>query len=59
MDEHLEFHTVLIVWDGSVFLNSRHVNTICWILELFYMMSWKYSPKEVLGNADFRKELHT
>ena len=40
-------------------MHSRHINTVCWILELFYMMSWKYSPKEVLNNNELSKELHT
>ncbi|CAD8140880.1 unnamed protein product [Paramecium pentaurelia] len=38
-------------------LQSRHINTICYVLEIIYMMSWKFSPKDVL--EDFRKELHT
>jgi hypothetical protein len=43
----------------KLLLQSRHLNTLCWILELFYMMSWKYSPKGELQNNDLRKELHT
>ncbi|CAD8055261.1 unnamed protein product [Paramecium sonneborni] len=38
-------------------LQSRHINTVCYVLEIIYMLSWKFSPKDVL--EEFRKELHT
>ncbi|CAD8058712.1 unnamed protein product [Paramecium sonneborni] len=38
-------------------LQSRHINTICFLLEIIHLMSWKFSPKDVL--EEFRKDLHT
>ena len=29
-----------------------------WMLDLLYMLSEKYSPKEIISDNDFKKELH-
>lgn len=29
-----------------------------WMLDLLYMLSEKYSPKEILNDSKFKKELH-
>jgi hypothetical protein len=29
-----------------------------WMLDLLYMLSEKYSPKEIIGDNNFKKELH-
>ena len=38
---------------------SRHINTLLWIVEIFHLLSWKYSPREILANNELKKELHT
>lgn len=29
-----------------------------WMLDLLYMLSEKYSPKEIINDSKFKKELH-
>jgi hypothetical protein len=41
----------------KIFANSRNPNTVLWSLELIFMFSKKYSPKEVL-NENFKTDLH-
>jgi len=41
-----------------VFQPSRNVSTNLWLVEFLYLFSVKFSPKEVLQEWGFKKELH-
>ncbi len=41
----------------KIFANSKNPNTVLWSLELIFMFSKKYSPKEAL-NEGFKTDLH-
>ncbi|CAD8052257.1 unnamed protein product [Paramecium primaurelia] len=60
--QNLKNKELIRLWNGFLsiskpLLQSRHINTICFLLEIIHLMSWKFSPKDVL--EEFRKELHT
>lgn len=42
----------------KMFANSRGPATHLWILEIFFMLTQKYNPKEILSDNKIRKELH-
>jgi len=37
---------------------SKAVSTQLWLLEIIYLLSLKYNPKEILGDARIKKEMH-
>jgi hypothetical protein len=37
---------------------SKNPNTVMWMLDLLFMLSEKYSPKEVIGDSKLKKDLH-
>ena len=42
----------------QIFNPSKNPNTVMWILDVLYMLSEKYSPKEIIGDNKFKKDLH-
>jgi len=37
---------------------SKAVSTQLWLLEIIYLLSLKYNPKEILGDTRIKKEMH-
>lgn len=51
------------IWNAALrfvkmFLNTRTPSSVIWLLEILFLLSVKYIPKELLGDAKFKKELH-
>lgn len=51
------------IWQATLkfvklFINSKTPSSILWILEILYLLSVKYIPKELLSDSRFKKELH-
>ena len=42
----------------KMFIASKTPSSILWLLEILYLLSIKYIPKELLSDAKFKKELH-
>lgn len=60
---HLKKEYILTLWSGFLkfyryFSSSKNPNTIFWLLEIIYLLSKKYSPKEALGEGNLKKALH-
>jgi len=41
-----------------IFAVSKNPSTQLWLLEIMHMLSIKYSPKEIVSDTRFKKELH-
>mmetsp|Transcript_26441 Transcript_26441/g.23389 ORF Transcript_26441/g.23389 Transcript_26441/m.23389 type:complete len:103 (-) Transcript_26441:783-1091(-) len=41
-----------------MFTSSRAPATHLWLLEIYFLLTQKYNPKEILGDNKIRKELH-
>ena len=51
------------IWNAAMrfvkmFINTKTPSSIIWLLEILFLLSVKYIPKELLGDAKFKKELH-
>lgn len=51
------------IWNAALrfvklFVASKTPSSIIWLLEILYLLSVKYIPKELLSDARFKKELH-
>ena len=51
------------IWNSALrfvklFINSKTPGSILWLLEILYLLSVKYIPKELLSDTRFKKELH-
>jgi len=43
---------------SRLFITSRNPSTHLWLIELIFLLSQKYNPKEILAEAKIKKELH-
>lgn len=59
----LKKENLLALWSAilkilKIFSPSKNPNTSMWAIDLLYMLSEKYSPKEILNDNKFKKDLH-
>ncbi|EGR29985.1 n-terminal domain protein [Ichthyophthirius multifiliis] len=59
----LKKEKLLLLWGSilkiaNIFINSKNPNTVTWLVELLFMASKKYNPKEIISDSKFKKELH-
>jgi hypothetical protein len=41
----------------NVFKGSKIPSTILWTMEILFLLTRKYSPKELMSDKDFKKDL--
>lgn len=41
-----------------LFANSKSISTHLWLLEILYLLSIKYNPKEILNDQKLKKDMH-